>query len=678
MDIIKITCKSGIITFDKHTGSFISISIFDGLTNHELLDNPLSICQLPYLVVDKCKIDEKDNYTSIEVKFSNSDISVLGTYEVFNSGYIIGKIKFLEQYKKNENPILFGVNLSNKTVFSNNFEIKNDCNDDTFRYNRAFSVNFSTDERLVTNSVDFILENLHKGKKIKKATSHSTFIGWEVIDFSTNYENRWLFSFSKINNHPNKVRGQRIVHFYGLYPRYPTHDMLEEYSEYGCSILILHMPVFTHIDGSIPYNEFDMKETIKVAHEFGIKILFYSQPFLISKTSETYNKLKKYVNSEGENRWNSLKDTQIVFYEQNSEYDCDELCIRNKQAYDYMKNSTLNCYRKYNFDGLYIDFAWPGQGICKASNHNHEPDLFNFYDYLTLMREYKAFIGDDAIMIGHGGSIMVGSDMLEGFDGCLTGEGQKELSPDVIGVQYGCTPTLWTMHRRKQVGFRSTKAMAKFIKEGITPHIGQGIMGQSVLASHDLVHTPHHIAYWQIYRAFPIEKATYYNYLNQNVVNIDHNEITYSLYVTDEKQVLLIIANGGGELSEKAYAVSTTIQLDINLLKLPLSMNCWSIKGNTYETIRIVKEQPLINGQLTVQEIGIHEFMGFIFTVDNPPKELVELQSHLENRFKRLVNINEKKIKRLIKQDKLINEFTKGHSQSAIDPDQLIKDRAAE
>ncbi len=678
MDTIKITCKSGVITFDKDTGTFSSIKIDDGLTTNELLANPLSVCQLSNLSVDNCSIEKKDNLTIIKVTYSNSDVVIFATYEVYKNGYIIAKMKLIKENKEFKDDLLFGVELSRDTVFSNTYEIKNDCNDDDFRYYRAFSINFSTDERMVTNSVDFIVENLNHGKKIKDESLSSTFLGWEMINTPSTYENKWCLSFGKINNQPNKVRGQRIVHFYGLHPRYPTYDMLEEYYEYGCSILILHMPVFTHIDGSIPFNEFDMKETIKVAHNFGMKVLFYSQPFLISKTSKVHDELKEFINSEGETRWHSLKDTQIVFYEQNNEYDCDELCIRNKQAYDYMKNSTLNCYTKYNFDGLYIDFAWPGQGICKNNNHNHEPNLYNFYDYLTMMREYRATIGDDAIMIGHGGSLMVGSDFVEGFDGCLTGEGQKVLSPDVIGVQHGCVPTLWAMHRRKQVDFRSTGAMATIIKEGITPHIGLGIMGQSVIASHDLAHTPHYLALWQMLKAFPVEKATYYNYLSQTVLSIDHEEITYSLYVTDKKQVLLILANGGGALSEKAYAVSAKIQLDTTFLKLPKIMNCWSIKGNTYETIRVVKEQPLINGQLIVNEIGIHEFMGFVFTVDKPPKELLELQSHLENRFNRLASINEKKLIRLIEQDKLIGEFTKGHSQSDIDPDQLIKDRAAE
>lgn len=678
MDIIQINCQSGKVNFDKITGRFTSIKIDDGLNTRELLNNPLTICNLPNLKVNKCLIDKKEDITIIDVTYSNEDVIINTIYEVYFNGYIIAKMKLVNQKEKIINNISFGVELLNETVFSNRYEIKNDINEDSYQYNRAFSINFSTDKRIVTNSVDFIVENLNQGKKIKDVSSGSTFLGWTMSDVKSTYENKWLFSFRKINNQPNKVRGQRIVHFYGLHPRYPTYDMLQEYWEYGCSILVLHMPVFTHIDGSIPFDENEMIKTIKIAHDLGIKMLFYSQPFLISKTSPQYNKLKKYVNSEGETRWHSLKETQIVFYETNSEYDCDELCIRNKQAYDYMKNSTLNCYNKYNFDGLYIDFAWPGQGVCKNINHNHETSLYNFYDYLNMMREYRTAIGEKAIMIGHGGSIMVGSDFLEGFDGCLTGEGQKELSADVIGVQHGCAPTLWTMHRRKQVDFRSTGAMATIIKEGITPHIGLGIMGQSVIASHDLAHTPHYLALWQILKVFPVKKATYYNYLSQKVITIDHDEITYSLYVTNEKQVLLIIANGGGPLSEKAYAVSTTIQLDINLLKLPSTMNCWSIKGNTYETVRIVEDQPLINGQLTVQEIGIHEFMAFVFTIDQPPQELIDLKEHIENRYKRLVVINEFKIKRLIEQDKLISEFTKGHSKTTMDPDQLIKDRGAE
>lgn len=267
-------------------------------------------------------------------------------------------------------------------------------------------------------------------------------------------------------------------------------DLIEEMAEYGCSVLILHMPSFKWIDGSKPMNEFNFRAVIDKAHKLGIKMMFYIQPILISRNSPEHMNLEHTLNDNGKLCWHSLKDTQIVFYVPNSDYDCDELCLRCEEAYDYVKTTVLDCYRKYGFDGLYIDFAWPSIAVCTDEKHGHKSNLFNFYDYLRMMREFRDEIGPDGIMIGHGGSLLVSSDYAEGFDACLTGEGQKDLSPDVIGVQTGTAPALWTMHRRKERHFRSKEVMGSIIREGITPHIGLGILGKSIMASLDPAHTP--------------------------------------------------------------------------------------------------------------------------------------------------------------------------------------------
>jgi hypothetical protein len=263
-------------------------------------------------------------------------------------------------------------------------------------------------------------------------------------------------------------------------------------------------------------------------------------------------------------------------------------------AYEYMKNSILHCYDQYKFDGLYIDFAWPGAGICKDIKHNHEQEIFNFYDYFKMIRELRNKIGNKSLMIGHGGSLMVASDFIEGFDGCLSGEGQGDFNPETICVQNGCAPTLWTLHRRKQEVFRSKKALAGIIREGITPHIGLGILGKSIQATHDPANTPAFIALWQMFRAFPVHSAFYYNYLSEQVITLDNVEITYSLYVTEEKQVLLIICNGSGSISEKMFSVGVMIKLMLEKLMLPPVMKCYRMLGNTYETFRINKDDLLL------------------------------------------------------------------------------------
>lgn len=674
------------IQFNKVLGEFESIKLYDGIRYNEILSENLKVCDLPNMdITDITIINENKDNIEVSVEYKSKNLKIEAQFEIYNRGYIICTFNIIAINDNSyNNDIGVGISLNIDTVFSNYYEIINNIDDKTYRYNRAFSVNFSTDERPITNSTDFILESLNNCKKINIENSKGKILGWNInepklMKKGYSYSNRWCVTFSSINNSKNIVRGQRIYHFNGMWPRYPSVEMLQEMAEYGCSILVLHLPAFKHIDGSIPYNEEQFKKTIKLAHKLNMKVMFYCQPLLMSLSSDMHSSLKNGINNNGKLRWNSMKHTQIIFYEPYEEYDCDEVCLRCDDIYDYMKNSVLNCYFKYEFDGLYIDFAWPSQAVCTNLAHSHKPGLYNFYDYLRIIREWRSEIGQKAIMIGHGGSIMVSSDFIEGFDGCLTGEGQNDFLPNTIGQQNGNAPTLWALHRKKQIAFRSKAALAGIIKEGITPHIGLGILGKAVVASHDPAHVPHFIALWQMWRAFPVEKATYYNYLTKEVVEIDNEEVTYSLYVTDKKQVMIIICNGGGAISEKMYSVGVNIKLNTVKLDLPEKLNCWSMRGNTYETFRITKVDKINNGIIRVDEIGIHEFIGFILSPNKVPIELKNCIKHLEGRFTRLGEIYENKIKRLTIDDDLLKGFhEKNVKYENMDSEKFMKNRIAE
>ncbi len=653
------------LQFNTNTGNIQELKLFDGKAMNQLFYMEMPVCSLTGMEnIESSIIEENESVIKLKITMKSDTHRITTFFEIYMRGYVISSFKIDTIKDNDQKSILVGVPLKNKPVFENNYQIKHIDKSEERKYKRATSVLFSTDKRPVTNSVDFILESVNDGEKVIVNNEKGKFIGWEIYDNTIatkggTYSNRWCLHFSGINNKPSKVRGQRIYHWYGYYPSLPQLDILEEMAEYGCSILILHMPSFKWIDGSEPLEESSMKILIKKAHEANIKMMFYIQPILISQNSPMHNKLKDSLNDNGKLCWNSLKDTQIVFYVPNTEYDCDELCLRSTDAYNYMKNSVIDCYKKYGFDGLYVDFAWPSIGVCTDQKHEHKTGLFNFYDYIRMMREFRETIGPDGIMIGHGGSLLVSSDYAEGFDACLTGEGQKDMLPDVIGVQTGTVPTLWTMHRRKEKQFRSKDAMTSIIREGITPHIGLGILGKSIRASLDPAHTPHYIALWQMWRAFPVHKATFYNYLTTDAVDLDNDEVTYSMYITPEKQILLIISNGGGPKAEASVSVEVNIKIDIGQLKLPSNMTCWRLKGNTYETFRISKEDNITNGEIRIPEIAINEFMGIILTPDEPPAELINLIEHIKGRYDRLPQIYKDKMQRLIKTDKMIEEFNK-------------------
>ncbi|MBN2557577.1 MAG: hypothetical protein JXB33_02340 [Clostridia bacterium] len=684
MKLVSMRSRHALFEFDASTGFVSGISLPVNGKIKNLLTGDISVCDITGLVAYDCKITgQDDNILELSVAHETECFRVESRYSLHKKGYIVCSINIeaLKDTKPNQD-MLFGLKLSKDMVFKHSYRIRNDANDMTFRRNRAFSVDFSIDGRPVSHCIDFMIENTKGGEKVHIESDDGVFLGWridgrELSGKGNIYKNKWCVSISGITGLPSPVRGQRIYHWYGMYPRYPSCDMLDEMAEYGCSVLILHMPVFRYIDGSVPYDEKKFVQTIEKAHSLQMKVLFYCQPLLISKASGKYDELRHCINSDGHSRWNSMKDTQVIFYGQNTDYDCDELCLRCSEAYDYVKARILECHYRYGFDGLYVDFAWPGQGICGDISHGHEPGLFNFHDYLRIIRELRNEIGDGSLMIGHGGSIMTGSDFIEGFDGCLTGEGQGDIRPDVIGVQYGCAPMLWTMHRRKERTFRSKEAMSGLIREGITPHIGLGIMGKSIMASMDPGHTPHFIALWQMWRAFPVEKAIFCNYLTERAFMIDNEEIHGCMYSVPGDGVLLIMSNGGGPTAEKAFAVSVSIRIDIDKLGLDEKLRCWSLKGNDYETFRIEEEADVLDGLLYVPEIGIDEFMGFILAKNQPPEEMKRLQEHLEGRFDRMAKINEEKMKRLIEADNMLREFNRMESGTP-DEEAFMKDRVAE
>jgi len=653
------------LIFNKKTGCIQDLKLYDGKIMNSLFYENMAICSLPGLKETETEIIEQ-NESAIKLKNVLLSLThkLTAYFEIYSQGYVISTFT-IETIRDNDIGSLYvGIPLKENPVFTNQYQIKHIDDTDMRRYVRATSVLFSTDDRPITNSIDFILESVNDGKKVCIDNNDGKFVGWEIIDGALGkkgeiYTNRWCMHFSGIENKPSKVRGQRIYHWYGLYPTLPDLKMLDEMAEYGCSILILHMPSFKWIEGSVPVDEDGLKVLMKNAHDLGIKMMFYIQPILVSINSPKHPELLGLRNDNGKYCWHSMKDTQVVFYVPNTNYDCDELCLRCDDAYDYIKNSVLDCYKKYGFDGLYVDFAWPSIAVCTDENHNHKPGLFNFYDYFRMMREFKEAIGLNGIMIGHGGSLLVSSDYAEGFDACLTGEGQKDMLPDVIGVQTGTAPTLWTMHRRKEKQFRSKDAMISIVREGLTPHIGLGILGKSIRASLDPAHTPHYIALWQMWRAFPVHEASFYNYLTTDTVDIDNDEVTYSMYLTPQKQVLLIISNGGGPKAEAAVSVEVNITINIETLNLPQNMSCWRLKGNTYETFRISKVDNIADGKIRIPEIAINEFMGIVLTPDDAPVELIRLEEHLKGRFNRMSTIYEDKLLRLKETDRMIEEFNK-------------------
>jgi len=689
--------------WNRESGKLTQIAFFDGISWH---DNLLAEggyaglnWDLPLVEIEAEKADAE--LVLINTTHESAEWRIVCKYEVYKRGYVICTFALTAKVEGACGEALHaGMALDRKTVFSHDNQIKYiDSDPDSPYYCRAISVDFSTDARPVSNSVDFLLESVTCGMKnrdnvkISEAQENTQFLGWKLTSGSPwypypegfHYENRWCLTLTALDNSPNRGRCQRIYTFIGMHPRYPSAELLEEMAEYGCSVLHLHN-WGKHISGEEPADEAAFKTTVEYAKKLGMKVVFYCQPYLISVKARNFREYSD-CRTQGINMWNSgysasAKDnsaTQIVSYTPFSDWNCDELCLRDEKAYRFIHDSIINTWRKYDFDGIYMDFAWPAQELCSNVKHGHQAGLFNFYDYLRLLRDLRTAIGPEQIMIGHGGGFFAGSDFVEAFDVCLTGEAQNEMSPAVIGRQYGTAPALWTCQRRKKDEFRSHPAIESAIREGLTPFNTVGVCGTAVNANLDPAHHPELIALWQMWRAFPVDKADFYNHLTESVIELDNPEILYSVFVTPEKQVLLLVVNPGGPMARKSATVSVNVRLDRKKLGLPEIMNCWRMKGNNYETFRIASVEPVCDGIIPIPEINIHEFIGFVLSPGLPPLELTWLCDHLEGRWQRLPRLLAAKQQRLLETDRMLDYFaTLPNAKSQVDYAAFMKRRVAE
>ncbi len=635
----------------------------------------------------------------LQVEQRDSDWAITTRYEIFPRGYIVGTF-CMEALKDGvETPSRrVAMALDEAAVFSRQHKIVNENPGGHLRQAiRGTSVLFSADERPVTHCVDFLLEMVAldmTGKPLQRfsaAENNGREFGWRIMgDWAYplpkgyRYQNRWCMTFTTLNHEPNPVRGQRIYHWFGNQAREfacPDENEMLEMAEYGCTILIMHLPALSQADTQEFRHPEAMHRTVCRAHELGMKVLVYTNPYLVRRLPEV-DPLLRDKRTECLKVWSAAaNEHQIVSYDPDlTEYDADELNLRHPEAFSYVRDHTLELYRRYKLDGLYVDYAWPAQGIANNPEQNNAPGLFNFYDYQRLLREYRKAIGPDALMIGHGGGFLVASDMVEGFDACLTGEAQHETDPCTLGQPFGCAPTLWIVQRRKRDAFRSERTVENCIKEALTPHVGICVHGQSVIATTDPGYFPGMIALWQMWRAFPMHRAKLFHYLSRpEVVALDNPEVVYSLYITPENQLLLLLANKGGPLLEAAPAIGVTATLDIRALNIPSKMNGWRIKGDRYETIRITPTAAVHDGVIEVPELDHHEFIALILSPDAPPEELSALERHLEGRFERLAPLLEAKQKRMIELDLALERFASyPNAHKAITYEHFMKGRVTE
>ncbi len=687
------------LTFDLKRGALTSLELSDGEAWRPVL--PPGGCvglqaELPVCGVEV--LEERSNALRWRVVQQSPEWEVVTEYELYPRGYIVGTWE-MTALKEGAEPLFSKVllPLDEEAVFSRKHRVINENPAAHLRQAvRGFSVNFSLDEREVTHSVDFLLESVTldlSGKPLRRLSERGEgwrALGWRILGEwaypfpkGYRYENRWCLTFQALDPRPNPVRGQRIYHWLGNQAEDftpPLEEELLEMAEYGASIVVMHLPNLSHADTRAFRHPERMRQCVSRAHDLGMRVLVYTSPYLVARLPEVEPSMVD-KRTECIKVWSAAaQEHQIVSYEPDlKRYDSDELNLRYEEAFRYVKGNTLRLHDEYHLDGLYVDYAWPAQGIAPDPTRGDKPGMFNFYDYHRMMREWREAIGSDRLMIAHGGGFLVGSDMVEGFDACLTGEAQGGLASEALGQQYGCAPTLWIIQRRKRDVFRSEQTIEACVREGLTPHLGICVHGQSVLATVDPGYFPGLIALWQMWRAFPMERATFWNHLGPKVVTLDNPEIVYSLYTTPEGAAMLLIANAGGPRQESAPAVGVGVELDLERLGLSGQLRCWRMKGDRYETFRIQEIAPVEGGRIAVPEIDHHEVIGFVLCAGEPPETLTRLERHLEGRFARLAPLLEKKQERMKRLDLAIDRWAElPHARRSLTYEEFMKGRVTE
>jgi hypothetical protein len=596
-------------------------------------------------------VEDGGGYFKFEVKsflqINGSQWMVEKVYEAYKEGILFcnTKISLLEGAAELSS-VEFGISLDEGTVFSQTYDLKNLFSspneyEKPAPLNREFQVNFSTDKRPVTNSINLFIEKFGEGmagvkpNKIYLKEAGSRKLGWDLLNsisrFEAPYEysNLWGICFGRVGLH-NRIRGQRIYHWYGMHPRYPPERIIDEMAEYGCSLLVLHHSWSRYLGDWQAYNEEQLLRVIKRCREHGIKVLLYIiNPALLSMNSPDFHDLESDRSGSG---WRSSSEKrQNVFYETYLDYDCDLMCLASKAYFKYTTGKVKAIWEKYDFDGFYHD--GPEPSICENPAHDHPKEIFCVHDNFMYYRFLRDLVGKEGILIGHSGNLVSTLGML-GYDGNLTGEAQADLDPYATAQYTSAAPMLWPAHRHKAKIFRSQKTVARLVREGITPHITLGIMGFSVIASHDPAYFSEILPLWQMWRSIPIERATFFNYLTEQVVRSSNPSFASSVYKVSEQLILLITAN----LMEASG--KTTLFLDKEKLGMKGIYDILEMKGKEYRSFAVKKVGSTSTGKVITDEVEKHQLRGYLFIKGKYPPHVREfIQKEFQKKMEYLESL---------------------------------------
>ena len=353
-----------------------------------------------------------------------------------------------------------------------------------------------------------------------------------------------------------------IIHFIDNASHYPTVSQIKAFAQAGTKILILHeWWRFDVQNGGIPFDEKKFRNTVRLAHKYGIRVAPYIRGNEISAREDAA----------------SWFDARLI----------------------------------KNFDGLYMDYGGPF-GYAYAPDENFPGGRIAFREYYKSMRALRERVGKDGVFFSHTGTGYSGiaSSFFTGF---VSGEGERGIlvrgrrEHEYFTMSAVSPGSMWTAAFPEYSSLRMTPFLAAAVQ---IPHQPIGIQADSSSLRHPPVPGLHDEAFRELLYIWSLlgggDKTSFEYYTDYNCRNVftknDPMETAHTLILAPGKKYgIMTLANCSG----KEMEVKASFKLNGNFSKYKF----FAVPG---------QKDPA-----KVKKLAPHEVVGCIVAFDKETAEKV-------------------------------------------------------
>lgn len=379
------------------------------------------------------------------------------------------------------------------------------------------------------------------------------------------FRNRWGWSL-KTPPRERHMPPFTMYHYFDNTIRYPSDEVLTALHDSGCDVLIIHENWRLDIqNGGIPYNEIRLREVIKKAHDYGMRVALYMR-----------------------GAEQSAKESFCSWFDR---------------------------YLQKDYDGLYMDYGG-------ALTHSEAPSE-DFIDGKTgfrtqymKLRSLRERVGENGLFFSHTGAhyAALGMNFMNGY---VSGEGERGMlirgrkEYGYFSMSSGSCGTLWSAAFPEY----STGAIIPFIaSSGQYPHSALGEQFISCSLVHPKEPGINDCAFrplWKLWKLFVNERdmMVVNDFNSENIFRYDALDGHYLMISQDRKKALLILANFAG--------TSRKVNAGCYWSKLPFDPDGKHAYLLTPDVVSpgIVQE---ISGDLTGVVLDGFGCAGILFAADEP------------------------------------------------------------